>query len=122
MMRKKEKLHKRCHTSKKKKKIKLDTSKSRSRRKSRPRPKARLDSSDTVSTSDTSSASSSDYEHHVKKNKRVKRFEATTMDSKSEVHVDTEVDTAVGSDNEPTPNLCHIEVENEKQNSQLQYS
>ena len=36
---------------------------------------------------------------------------------KSEVHVDTEVDTAVDSDNEPTPNLCHIEVEIENKTS-----
>ena len=56
-MGKKEKWHKRGHTSKKNK---LDTSKSRSRHKSRPRPKARPDSSDSFSTSDTSS---SDYKH-----------------------------------------------------------
>ena len=49
-MGKKEKLHKRCYTSKKKKKNKLDTSKSRSRHKSRPRPKARPDFSDSFST------------------------------------------------------------------------
>ena len=47
-MGKKEKLHKRCHTSKKNKN-KLDTSKSRSRHNSRPRPKARPDSSDSFS-------------------------------------------------------------------------
>ena len=38
--------------------------------------------------------------------------ETTTTDS--EVHVDTEVDTAVDSNNEPTPNLCYIEVEIKK--------
>ena len=44
---------------------------------------------------------------------REERFETTTTDSESEVRVglDTEVDTVVDSDNEPTPNLCHIEVE-----------
>ena len=60
IMGKKEKRHKRSHTSKKKK---LRASKSRSRHKSKSRPKARPDSSDSFSTSDTSSTSSSDYEH-----------------------------------------------------------
>ena len=145
IMGKKEKRHKHSHTSKKKKKKKknkLDTSKSRSRLKSRPRPKARPASSDSFSTSDTSTTSSSDYEHqqsrhhkqhgtkhsrsdsspdrgHIKKNKRRKRFETTTTDSESEVRVglDTEVDTVVDSDNEPIPNLCHIEVEIESKTS-----
>ena len=130
-MGKKEKWHKRSHTSKKNK---LDTTKSRSRHKSRPRPKARPDSYDSFSTSDTSS---SDYKHkqtlhrkwhgtkhsrsdcspdrgHITKNKRRKRFETTTTDSESEVHLDTEVDTAVDSDNGPTPNLCYLDVEIEK--------
>ena len=75
----------------------------------------RPDSSDSFSTSDTSSTSSSDYEHqqsrhrkqhgtkhstydpgpdrgHIKKNKRRKRFETTTANSESEVHVVAEVD------------------------------
>ena len=60
---------------------------------------------------------SSPEKDQVKKNKRIKRFETTTTDSKSEVHVDTEVDTAVDSDNEPKPNLCHIEVEIENKTS-----
>ena len=51
---------------------------------------------------------------HITKTKRRKRFEETTMDSESEVRLDTEVDTAVDSDNEPTPNLCYLEVETEK--------
>ena len=145
-MGKKEKRHKHSHTSKKKKKKKknnkLDTSKSKSRLKSRPRPKARPASSDSFSTSGTSTTSSSDYEHqqsrhhkqhvtkhsrcdsspdrgHIKKNKRRRRFETTTTDSESEVRVglDTEVDTVVDSDNELTPNLCHIEVEIESKTS-----
>ena len=136
-MGKKEKRDKRSHTSKKNK---LDTSKSRSRHKSRPQRKARPDFYDIFSTSDTSSTSSSDYvqqqsrhckrhgtkysrsdsspdRDHIKKNKLRKRFEATTTDSESEVHVDTEVDNAVDSDNEPTPNLCHIEAEIENKTS-----
>ena len=129
-MGKKEKWHKHSHTSKK---IKLDTSKSRSRHKSRPRPKASPDSCDSFSTSDTSSTSSSDYEHqqsrhrkqhvtkhsrsdvspdrgHIKKNKQRKRFEITTRDFESEVHVDNEVDTVVDSDNEPTPNFATLRL------------
>ena len=35
-----------------------------------------------------------------------------------EAHLDTEVDTAVDSDNEPTPNLCYLEVETEKKQKQ----
>ena len=50
-------------------------------------------------------------EVHIKKNKQRKRSERTTTDSTFEAHVDTEVGTTVDSDNEPTPNLCHIEVE-----------
>ena len=38
---------------------------------------------------------------HIKKNKRRLRFERTTTDSESGIHVDTEVDTVVDSDNEP---------------------
>ena len=118
-MGKEEKRHKHGHTSKKNK---LGTSKSMSRHKSRLRPKARHNSSDSFSTLDTSNTSSSDYEQsrhrkwyctkhsgcdsspdrsHIKKNKRRKRFEKTTTDSVSEVHVDAEVDTVVDSDNEP---------------------
>ena len=133
-MGKKEEWHKCSHTSVKNK---LDTTKSRSRHKSRPRPKARPDSSYSFSTSDTSS---SDYKikqtlhrkwhstkhsrfdcscdkGHFTKNKRRKRFETTTTDFESEVHLDTEVGTAVDSDNEITPYLCHLEVEIEKKAS-----
>ena len=39
------------------------------------------------------------------------------MDSKSEVHLDTEVDTVADSDNEPTPKLCHIEFQIENKTS-----
>ena len=110
-MGKKEKRHKRGHTSKKNK---LDTNKSISRHKSKPRPNARPDSSNSFSTSDRSGTSSSDYEQsrhrkrhstkhsrcdpspdrsHIKKSKRTKRSETATTDSESEVHLDTEVDT-----------------------------
>ena len=54
---------------------------------------------------------------HIKKNKPRKRFETITTDSESEVHVDTEVDTAVDSDNALIPSLCHIEVEIENKTS-----
>ena len=63
-----------------------------------------------VSTKHSRSDSSPD-RAHITKNKQRKRFETTTMDSESEVHLDTEVDTAVDSDNEPTPNICYLEVE-----------
>ena len=42
---------------------------------------------------------------HIKKNKQILRFETTTMDSESEIHVDTEVNTVVDSDNEPRVTL-----------------
>ena len=45
----------------------------------------------------------------MKKNKQRKRFETTTTGSESELHVDTEVDTVVCTDNEPTS--TYIEVD-----------
>ena len=74
-MGKKEKWHKRSHTSKKNK---LDTSKSRSRHKSRPRPKARPDPSDSFPTSDTSS---SDYEHQQSRHRKWHGIKHSRSDS-----------------------------------------
>ena len=126
-MGKKEKLHKRCHNLRRRKITWILVSQNPDVSLARPGPKARPDSSDSFSTealimniSNIAIVSGMVLsildltlvqKGHVKKNKRIKRSETTTADSKSEVHVDTEIDTAVDSDNEPTPNLCHIEVE-----------
>ena len=45
------------------------------------------------------------------------RQQQRTLESEVRVGLDTEVDTVVDSDNEPTPNLCHIEVEIESKTS-----